>query len=88
MTLARGPKTKPASDRSVKTPSMIGQTFGSYKLLSEIGRGGMGVVYVAEHTLIGKRVAVKVLRARRRRFAIPGCAKSSISEPPRTARSS
>ncbi|MCA9663001.1 MAG: serine/threonine protein kinase, partial [Myxococcales bacterium] len=32
-----------------------------YRLIKQIGRGGMGAVYLAEHTLIGKEVAVKVL---------------------------
>ena len=38
-----------------------GQTIGNYRILSRIGVGGMGAVYLAEHPLIGKRVAVKVL---------------------------
>ncbi|HTL33699.1 MAG TPA: protein kinase [Kofleriaceae bacterium] len=42
---------------------MIGQTLGNYRIISEIGKGGMGVVYQAEHTLIGKKAAVKLLRA-------------------------
>jgi len=42
---------------------MLGETLGSYRIVSEIGSGGMGVVYSAEHTLIGRKVAVKLLRA-------------------------
>jgi eukaryotic-like serine/threonine-protein kinase len=34
---------------------------GRYEVLRRIGEGGMGAVYEAKHTLIGKRVAVKVL---------------------------
>ncbi len=41
---------------------MIGRVLGSFRLTEEIGTGGMGVVYGAEHTLIGKPAAVKVLR--------------------------
>lgn len=36
---------------------------GKYRLLAMIGEGGMGVVYLAEHTLIEKRVALKLLKA-------------------------
>ncbi|MDQ3336358.1 MAG: serine/threonine protein kinase [Myxococcota bacterium] len=40
---------------------MIGETLGHYRILSTIGKGGMGVVYLAEHTLIGRQAAVKLL---------------------------
>ncbi len=38
-----------------------GQSIGSYRILSKIGTGGMGAVYLAEHPLIGKKVALKVI---------------------------
>ena len=34
---------------------------GQYRILDQIGRGGMGLVFLAEHDLMGRRVAVKVL---------------------------
>jgi serine/threonine protein kinase len=42
--------------------AIIGSTLsGRYLVTRKIGQGGMGAVYEATHTLIGKRVAVKVL---------------------------
>jgi tRNA A-37 threonylcarbamoyl transferase component Bud32 len=41
---------------------LVGTTLlGRYAITKKIGQGGMGAVYEASHTLIGKRVAVKVL---------------------------
>jgi serine/threonine-protein kinase len=38
-----------------------GQSIGNYRILTKIGTGGMGAVYLAEHPLIGKRVALKAI---------------------------
>jgi eukaryotic-like serine/threonine-protein kinase len=41
--------------------SLIGRRIGNYEIKAKIGEGGMGSVYLGEHPLIGKRVAIKVL---------------------------
>ena len=38
-----------------------GQLVGNYQVLSRLGVGGMGTVYLAEHPIIGKKVALKVI---------------------------
>src|SRR5262245_41588747 len=41
--------------------SLIGTTIGSFKIVRKLGKGGMGSVYLGEQTVIGSKVAVKVL---------------------------
>jgi serine/threonine-protein kinase len=36
-------------------------TIGAYKVLGKIGEGGMGAVFLGEHTLLGRKAAIKVL---------------------------
>src|SRR5262249_5996288 len=43
----------------------IGAAIGPYRLVRELGRGGMGVVYEAVHGASGQPVAIKIVRSSR-----------------------
>ncbi|HXI03012.1 MAG TPA: serine/threonine-protein kinase, partial [Candidatus Saccharimonadales bacterium] len=65
-----------------------GQKLGPYAVLSSLGAGGMGEVYLAEDSRLGRQVAVKVLpqkvledQARRRRFLREARAAASVDHP-------
>ncbi|MDQ3667200.1 MAG: hypothetical protein M3410_11630 [Acidobacteriota bacterium] len=46
-----------ANDRAI-----VGKQIGHYQVLSCIGRGGMGEVFLAQDTSLGRKVALKLLR--------------------------
>jgi predicted Ser/Thr protein kinase len=67
---------------------MIGETVDRYRVVEKLGQGGMGVVYKARDTLLGRFVALKVLPpdcasdpARRLRFVAEAKAASALQHP-------
>ncbi|MEO7094841.1 MAG: serine/threonine-protein kinase, partial [Polyangiales bacterium] len=42
--------------------SLVGEVLGNYRLTAELSSGGMGTVYRAEHELLGRAAAIKLLR--------------------------
>jgi eukaryotic-like serine/threonine-protein kinase len=47
--------------RALPQDPLVGRTIGSYRVVRQLGKGGMGAVYLAEHPVIGSRVAIKFL---------------------------
>src|SRR5262245_17070411 len=68
--------------------SLLGRNLGHYRVLSLIGVGGMGEVFLAEDTRLGRKVALKALPSaftgnpdRVRRFEQEAKAASALNQP-------
>jgi serine/threonine-protein kinase len=48
---------------STTNASLINHAIGNYRVTSLLGEGGMGVVYLAQHPVFGRKVAIKLLHA-------------------------
>jgi Tol biopolymer transport system component len=71
-----------------QTGSIAGKQIGRYQVLSHIGRGGMGEVFLAQDTSLSRKVAIKLLRSdftgseeRLRRFRQEAQAASALNHP-------
>ena len=77
-----------APDGAAAPASPPRRSAGRYEMLAEIARGGMGVIWRATDTALGREVAVKVLQekyapgsAAARRFAAEACITAQLQHP-------
>ncbi len=76
--MRRGIGAVGAAPRVMTDDLAPGTIVGSYRIVREIGRGGMGSVYEGEHTILPRRAAIKVMHSELRRH--PGMASRMVQE--------
>jgi serine/threonine protein kinase/tetratricopeptide (TPR) repeat protein len=76
------------SEPAIRPALVVGQRFGAYRILGALGRGGMGEVYLAQDSRLGRKVALKLLRTeptrqpeRAKRFEQEARAASALNHP-------
>ncbi|HKY29767.1 MAG TPA: protein kinase, partial [Pyrinomonadaceae bacterium] len=75
-------------DEESRVEDRVGSCIGPYQIISQLGRGGMGEVYLAEDCRLGRKVAIKVLPSDFtktpdcvRRFELEAKAASALNHP-------
>jgi non-specific serine/threonine protein kinase len=78
----------PALAGSKDDASLVGRTLGAYRILARLGSGGMGEVFLAQDSRLGRKVALKFLpeavssdRERLQRFHQEASAASALNHP-------
>ncbi len=65
----------------LQTQAFFAKEIGQYRLQRRLGKGGMGEVYLAQHRLLQRPCAVKLVHLGRRRTSARSCALSARSRP-------
>src|SRR5262245_29117475 len=83
-----GAKRSELSHRDAARGLEPGEQVGSFRIVRQLGEGGMGAVYLARDTTLGRRVALKIIRPERvgrrdaiERFLLEARATAAFSHP-------